>query len=201
MFLMLNIRRTLLPFFFLIVSGIFFCGKTSALTLTFSQLHQSIEQGESTRIDILISELTGSLNLAAYSLDILYNQSVLTFDSYELGFELADTWGTDDWSAGDNGEGIINLSELSWLMDFSTQSDSFVLASLFFTGSAAGESDLSFANIILGDEYGESLSAPQLFAAVLEVTAVETNPVPEPTTMILMGTGLIGLTGLRRKRS
>lgn len=199
---MLNIRRTLWLFCFLSVAGIFLCSKTSALTLAFSSAYPSIEQGESTRIDILISELTENLNLAAYSLDILFNSSILTFDSYALGLELTDAgWGTDDWSTGNNGEGIINLSELSWLMDFSTQSDSFVLASLFFTGSSAGVSTLSFANIILGDEYGESLTDLQLFQAALEVTAVETNPVPEPATMVLMGIGLLGFTGLKRKRS
>ena len=54
-----------------------------------------------------------------------------------------------------------------------------------------GISDVLFANVILGDEWGDPLSATLASGTV--------SGVPEPNTMILLSSGLIGLVRLRRK--
>ena len=84
------------------------------------------------------------------------------FDYYLLGDELGDisTGEAEDWSLGDLGGGEINLSELSWLSNFSSQSDSFTLGTLYFSGKGVGDTSLSFSDVILSDEWGDPLSDP-----------------------------------------
>lgn len=152
-----------------------------AIALSFSPSTSFFDVGDSIDVDIIISGMETD-NLAEFSFDINYDDSILTFDSYVLGTELTDPfWGQDDWSLGDRGGGIINLSELSWLMDFSSQPDVFRLATVSFTGLTLGTSSLSFSNVILGDDWGDPLSAD------LETGTV--SPVPEPATILLLGTG------------
>ena len=70
--------------------------------------------------------------------------------------------------------------------------ESFVLADLSFTGVNPGVSLLTLENVILNDAFGFTLSAPILQGA-------EVDLVPEPCTMLLVGSELIGAVGLRRK--
>jgi hypothetical protein len=97
----------------------------------------------------------------------------------------------EDWSCGDVGGGITNLAEVSYLWDFSSQPDSFTLATDNFTGISLGSSPLSFSDVIFGDDWGESLSA------TLESGTV--SPVPEPGTILLLSSGLLGFAGFRKK--
>lgn len=163
-----------------------------AIALSFSPSTSFFDVGDPINVDIIISGMETD-NLAEFSFDINFDDSILTFDSYALGSELTDPfWGQDDWSLGDLGGGVINLSELSWLWDFSSQPDTFTLATVSFTGTSLGTSSLSFSNVILGDYWGNSLSAD------LETGTV--SPVPEPATIILLGTGLAaGLVGFRKR--
>jgi hypothetical protein len=173
-----------------------FSNQVGAIALSFNPSNSDIHVGDTVDIDIVVSSLEND-DLAAFDFNINYDDSILTFDSYTLGIELGVVDLSDpladaeDWSLGDLGGGAINLSEVSWLWDFSLQPDTFTLATVSFTGIGLGISSLSFSNVILGDELGTPLSAS------LENGSV--SAIPEPTTVLLLCSGLISLAGLRRK--
>ena len=97
----------------------------------------------------------------------------------------------------DVGGGTINLAELSLLTDLSFQADSFTLATLLFDGTALGTSPLALSDVILGDAWGDPLEAT-LESSTVTVRSGN-NVVPEPATMLLVGTGLAGFAGMRRR--
>jgi len=168
-----------------------------ATTIGFSPSSSSILVGDSIDVDIVISGLE-NIDVGAFDFDVSYDNSVLDFDSYTLGNGLGDIAADDasDWSSGDLGGGVINLTEFSWLWDLSFQSDSFTLATIFFTGLTEGNSSLLFSNVTLGNSMGDQITAG-LVDGSIDVAA----PIPEPATMIFFSIGLLGLTGAGRKKS
>jgi hypothetical protein len=183
------------------------CNQAWAIVLSFEPSASTFNVGDSIDIDIVISEMEFD-DLATFDFNINYDDTVLAFDSYALGSELgvvdpSNPWAdAEDWSWGQGylgdgtfvGGGTIHLSEFSWLWDFSSQPDAFTLSTVSFTGINSGISLLSFSNVILGDDWGNPLSAD------LETGTV--SPVPEPATILLLGFGLAaGLVGVGfRKR-
>lgn len=179
--------------------GLFLCGSVSAVTLSIEPASQFVTASDPVSVDIVFSDLSGGLDLSAFNFNVHYDASILSFDSYVLGSELTDLFmGQDDYSGGNVGSGIVNLSELSWLMDFTAQPDSFVLATITFDTIATGTSALTFSNVLLGDVSASPISGITFEEGSIEVASA---PVPEPATMFLLGSGLLGLVGCRKKRN
>lgn len=170
----------------------FLCSQAWAITLSFNPATSWIDVGDPIDISIAISGLENE-NLSTFDLNINYDAAILSFDKYVLGSGLGDLSNpmeAEDWSLGGGG-GTVHLSEISLLLDFSWQHDSFTLATVSFTGISMGTSPLQFSNVILGDEWGNELSATLADGSV--------NVVPVPTTILLMGSGIAGVLGLRKR--
>ncbi|MBL0715890.1 MAG: hypothetical protein JJV98_19560 [Desulfosarcina sp.] len=148
-------------------------------------------------VDVTISGL-GGFDLGAFDLNVNYDDALLAVDSYTLTGELGSFAGPDpaypdaaDWSLGDDSSGIVNLAVISYLEDFSTQPDAFTLATLTFTGDSTGLADISLSDIILSDDFGDPIS--------FTVSGTDINAVPIPGAALLLGSGLVGIVGLRRR--
>ena len=176
----------------------FLSSQALATTLSFMPSTLTIDVNGTVNVDVVISELGGSY-VSAFEFDVNYDDTALTFNSYSLTGNLGDIslFEADDWSGGDLGFGSVNLVELSYLWDLTSLQDgtSMTLGTLSFTGAITGTSGLSFANVLIGDDIGGSLDV-SLSSGVINVA----SPVPEPATMILLGTALAGLAGARRRQ-
>ncbi|MGB0909314.1 MAG: hypothetical protein ACPGYT_03050 [Nitrospirales bacterium] len=100
--------------------------------------------------------------------------------------------------------GIVKLNEVSLPEGDSTicvfcigpfldelQGGTFPLATLAFeTSSNGGASAIEFTNVVLSDALGNVLP-------VTNIKGAGVNVVPKPSTIFLLATGLIGLSGVR----
>lgn len=149
--------------------------------------------GQSLEIDLVVSGLYDT-GLAGFDVDVKFDPTLLAFSSYSLGAELTDpAFGQDDWSLGAVDSGVINLSELSYLLDFSGQPDSFSIATLTFDAVAAGAALFSFDHLDFTDGSGSPLQLDALNGGM------RINAVPLPGACSLLMAGLAGLYFSRKR--
>jgi hypothetical protein len=158
----------------------------------------------------------GPDSLSVFQIDVTYDPANLMYIDAMFGPFLGvpdtnlalflTTSPETDAAVNDSVTGTVNLFELSFLeADGSTcffcippylddiQPSGFFLAELTFRGLSPGTSTLGLQSNALGDGFGDPLSATVKDASVL-VT-------PEPVSLTLVGSGVIGLFILSRRRS
>jgi hypothetical protein len=166
------------------------------VTLSINPGVTTIDMGQTFNVEIRINELE-DIDLGVFDFNVLYDSSILNFTTYTLGTGLGDIGVGDalDLSFGDDAAGTINLAELSLLSDLSTQENTILLATLSFNALTAGNSNLAFGGIILGDFFGDPI-----VSNFVNGNVVVNAPVPEPSTILLFGAGLAGLAAVGRRR-
>lgn len=175
----------------------------SALTLSVTPSSGSVAVGGNLGVDLVISDLGSTIG--TFDVSIGFNPALLTLNSFALGAGLGnESLGEALTSVNTATAGTINLFEVSLLESSAgtcvfclppyldeLQSPSFVLATLSFSGLAAGTSTLTpFVNA-LGDGDGNDLAAGLNLQSGSVLVGV--SPVPEPSTYAMVAVGLIGL--------
>lgn len=174
---------------------------SQAITIGFDPVTQIVPVGSMVDVDLVISDLGfyEAPSLGVFDLDIIFDPTILGFASVTFGDPVLgdqlDLWGLGSITDVVPGVGTVNLFELSldfpWDLD-DFQADSFTLATLTFDTLAVGTSSLDIFVNALGGAWGDSLTA--------DVQSGSISPVPEPATILLIGTGLFGLGYLKRKK-
>ena len=190
-------RKALFFFLTLVLSLLLHASFARAISLDFVPSSQKVLVGNPLDVSIVISGLVDNAapSLGTFDLDVLFNPLLLAFNSVVFGNQL-DLFGLGSNTSVTPGAGNMNLFELS--LDLpgdleNQQAGSFTLASLTFNTLAVGVSPLSLSVNALGDATGNSLVAD------VSGGSITTTAIPEPSTLLLLGSGLIGLVVFKRK--
>jgi len=171
----------------------------NAYQLTFNPQTQSVAVGGNVAVDAVLSGLTSASQIvSAFDVSVDFNSSIVSF--------LSGTLGTNFGALASFANPTVSGSSISWNLTSAEldaalqgmQGDSVSLGTLNFNALAVGSSPLSYS---YSDVTGLNSSAlsPDLLTGNITVTG--TGPVPEPSTLMLLSLGVLGMLAAKRRKA
>lgn len=178
----------------LALSLIFVAMQANATTIAIVPPDQTVEIDDMVTVDIII-DTGGEFQIGGFQFDLDFDSDILSFMSLAFGGFLGD--GTLDFDQGSLQSvfptgGQLSVFEVALGMDPLNylQPDSFLLASITFNAVGLGQSGLSISNLFLSDfGFPPSGLDAQVFGGLITVTERPVS-VPEPSTWLLLLSGL-----------
>ena len=170
-----------------------------AISLDFVPANQTVVVGTPVTVDVVISGLNAANEIvSAFDLDVTYDSNILSATNVTFGLDLGDPSLFEALTGFSlSSPGIVDFSELSLLSDADLallQGDSVTLATLRFDSIGVGPSALNFVLDQFNDVKGRN---NQILPLTVGTGNIAVAPIPEPSTMFLLGSGLAGLVGMR----
>ncbi len=196
--MLLSLHNSLRAIFVLI--GLSASGPAAAITVFLDPVTQDVTAPAKASIGLHVSGLGNGVapSLGAFDIGIAFDPAVLMFDDVVFGTFLGDEAGGEAFSGFDDSvAGTVSVDVVSALFDFELdagQPDAFLLATLEFAPvSGSGTSAVGIASVLLSDPEANILTN------VMISSSSEVTVVPEPSSGLLLGAGLLGLLRLRRR--